>query len=98
MAIKNRIYTPGGTFGFDLPSYHYWLNMDSTLRRENIDKWLKPLLPIQAGVSIVLRLLRSNGKVTNEVAVLGVLHKTGWGSSAVHLLQIEIIDNFLALH
>lgn len=94
MAIKNRIYTPGGTFGFDLPSYHYWLNMDSTLRRENIDKWLKPLLPIQAGVSTVLRLLRSSGKVTNEVAVLGVLHKTGWGSSAVHLLQIEIIDNF----
>ncbi|HSD61120.1 MAG TPA: cell division protein ZapD [Burkholderiales bacterium] len=72
MAIKQRTTIPGGVCEFDLPSYHYWLNLDGAVRRHSLMEWITPLLPIRDGIAIVLRLLRESGKTTRQVAYQGV--------------------------
>ena len=63
MAIKNRAAIPGGCCEFDLPGYHYWLSRSSDARRQDLDGWIRPMLPIREGLAIVLRLLQEKGEL-----------------------------------
>lgn len=76
MAIKQRIGIPGGTSEFDLPSYHAWLHHATARRRADLETWLKPLLPIHAGLAIVLRVLRESGRTVSLIAFQGVYQQT----------------------
>lgn len=71
MAIKNRASIPGGVCEFDLPSYHFWLNRDAQLRQRDLEGWVAPMLPINQGIGIVLRLLRSSGRPEQQIAYHG---------------------------
>ena len=68
MGIKQRAAIPGGTCEFDLPSYHFWLNQDAALRRECLNGWLAPMMPVSTALSIILKLLREGGKAHRYVA------------------------------
>jgi cell division protein ZapD len=72
MSIKQRTTIPGGICEFDLPSYHYWLHQPPEQQRRDLDVWAAPFLPIRAAAEIVLRLLRSSGKSTPQIAAQGV--------------------------
>lgn len=82
MAIKSRAVIPGGVCEFDLPSYHFWQHQDVEVRREALMGWLKPLLPLREGLSIVLRLLRASGGVEHQVAKSGAFQLMLGGSSS----------------
>jgi cell division protein ZapD len=71
MGIKNRAGIPGGVCEFDLPSYHYWLNRDTEQRQGDLAAWTAPMLPIRAGLAIVLRLLRASGRPEMQMATGG---------------------------
>jgi len=85
MGIKQRAVMPGGTCEFDLPSYHYWRQQDANSRRENLRTWLAPFLPVQAGMKIILRLLRENGKVIHFTAHQGTFQQMQGGRIALIL-------------
>lgn len=89
MSIKQRTSIPGGASEFDLPSYHYWLNLDPELRRKDFDDWLTPFLPIRDSFSILLHLLRNNGKAISYVAEQGIFQQSVAGQS-VHLLRLKL--------
>jgi cell division protein ZapD len=76
MAIKQRVGIPGGTSEFDLPSNHHWMHHDSARRRADLEGWLKPMLPIHAALSIVLRVLRESGRTVSLMAFQGVYQQT----------------------
>jgi cell division protein ZapD len=76
MAIKQRAGIPGGTSEFDLPSYHAWLHRPVAGRRADLEGWLKPLLPVYSGLSIVLRVLRESGRTVSLIAFQGVYQQT----------------------
>ena len=76
MAIKQRAGIPGGTSEFDLPSYHAWLHHDADRRRDDLSGWIKPLLPVYAALSIVLRVLRESGRTVSLIAFQGVYQQT----------------------
>jgi cell division protein ZapD len=76
MAIKQRAGIPGGTSEFDLPSYHYWLQHPAEARRADLLGWMKPLNPVHAALSIVLRVLRESGRTASLVAYQGVFQQT----------------------
>ena len=76
MSIKQRAGIPGGTSEFDLPSYHYWLARAPDERRANLMEWMKPLDPVNAALSIVLRVLRESGRTVSLVAYQGVFQQT----------------------
>jgi cell division protein ZapD len=68
MGIKSRALIPGGVCEFDLPSYHYWQHLSAEKRRESLNDWLKPFLPLNGGIAIILRLLRRSGETLHQVA------------------------------
>lgn len=89
MGIKQRASMPGGTCQFDLPSYHYWQKQPASLRRENLQEWLSPLLPISAAISILLRLLRENGRKLSFTAPKGTFQQMQ-GGRAAQLLRVTL--------
>lgn len=90
MAIKQRTAIPGGVSEFDLPAYHYWLNRSPEERRRDLAGWIEPFAPIAAGVSIVLRLLRENGRTSHHVAHHGVFQLMLTTTKVAQLLRLTL--------
>jgi cell division protein ZapD len=82
MGIKQRTVIPGGVCEFDVPSYHYWLNLTLQVRRADIESWLAPFAALREGARIVLKLLRENGKTSSQVAQQGVYQQMMGGRIA----------------
>lgn len=96
MSIKNRAAIPGGVCEFDLPAYHFWLHRDPEQRRTSLNGWLAPILPIRAGLSIVLRLLRASGRSEVQVAARGAFQLMLAGRTAQMLrLRVRRSDPFI---
>jgi len=90
MAIKQRTAIPGGVCEFDLPAYHYWLNRSADERRRDLATWIEPFAPIAAGVGIVLRLLRENGRASRHIAHHGVFQLMLTTTKVAQLLRIAL--------
>ena len=91
MAIKQRVGIPGGTSEFDLPSFHHWLHHPVARRRADLESWLKPLLPIHAALSIVLRVLRESGRTVSLIAFQGVYQQTP-AERPAQMLRLSLAD------
>jgi cell division protein ZapD len=89
MGIRNRAGIPGGVCEFDLPSYHFWLNRDPAQRQAELTAWVNPLLPLNMGLAIVLRLLRSSGHAERQVAAGGAFQQMLSGRTA-QLIRLRL--------
>ena len=90
MAIKQRTGIPGGVCEFDLPAYHYWLHHAPAARQRDLQAWIEPLLPIHSGLSIILRLLRENGKASKHTAYHGVFQLMLTTAKVAQLLRLTL--------
>lgn len=89
MSIKSRAAIPGGLCEFDLPSYHFWQHHPAEMRRAALMGWLKPLLPLRDGLTIVLRLLRASGRPEHHVAK-GGLFQMMLGGSGAQMVRVSL--------
>lgn len=92
MNIKQRMGIPGGVCEFDLPSYHYWLNQSTERRTRDLKLWLAPLSPIEAGIGIVLRILRESGRTLRYVAQNGCFQQILAGRTA-QMLSVSLDED-----
>ena len=96
MGIKQRAVVPCGTCEFDLPSYHYWQKRDAPARREDLQRWLAPFMPLNAGLEIVLHLLRGNGKNHHFTAHKGTFQQMQGGRTA-QMLCVRLSKNLACI-
>ena len=96
MSIKQRTAIPGGVCEFDLPSYHYWLQQETEVRRHDLQQWLAPFLPTRDAIGIVLRLLRESGKTTTQIAHQGVYQQMMAGRMA-QMLRIGLSGDYACI-
>jgi cell division protein ZapD len=89
MSIKSRAAIPGGVCEFDLPSYHWWLHRPPEARREALNGWIKPLVPMRDAAAIVLRLLRSSGRPKNYTAINGQF-QLNLGGTAAQMVRVSL--------
>ena len=89
MGIKSRAAIPGGVCEFDLPSYHHWQNQPPQTRRDALEKWIRPFLPLRDGLEIVLRLLRSSGRIEKQRAQRGAFQMT-LGAVAAQMVRVSL--------
>lgn len=89
MSIKQRALIPGGVCEFDLPTYHYWRHRDPEQRREALNGWLAPMMPVRAGLAIILRLLRASGRPEVQIAAHGSFQLMLAGRTA-QMLRLRI--------
>ncbi|MDP2809676.1 MAG: cell division protein ZapD [Rhodocyclaceae bacterium] len=96
MSIRNRAGIPGGVCEFDLPSYHFWLNRETALRRRDLAGWITPMLPIHQGIAIILRLLRASGRPESQLAPHGAFQLMLAGRTAQMIrLRVRRADAFI---
>ncbi len=96
MGIKQRACIPGGVCEFDLPSYHYWQHQTAEHRRSHLEAWIGPLLPLRDGITILLKLLRENGKVHHFTAFHGSFQQMQGGRVA-QMLRIALTTELLCV-
>jgi len=59
-AIQQRSAIPGGTCDFDLPAYHYWLQLPAEDRMRDLAGWLEHFDVLGRGIRLILRLTRQS--------------------------------------
>ncbi|MGH8692846.1 MAG: cell division protein ZapD [Burkholderiales bacterium] len=69
--IVNRSAVPGGTVGFDLPTYHLWLHLPTALQEAHLANWSKHLDLFKQGIAYALMLIRQSATPTAELAQAG---------------------------
>lgn len=93
MSVKQRTGIPGGVCEFDLPSYHFWLNLPAETRRSDLRSWLDPMLPVEGGLAILLRLMRDSGKTVTHTAHNGVFQLMMTATRAAQLLRVGVAED-----
>ncbi len=92
MTIKQRAVIPGGLCEFDLPSYHYWLNLPEKTRQQDINSWIKPIMPVYQATQLVLELLRSGAEKQQLQAHNGTFQQMLNTSKPAQMMRIEVDD------
>jgi cell division protein ZapD len=70
-SLRGRLAVPGGGTQVDMPSFHAWQYRTEAQRCADLHRWMSSLMPLQAGISMVMRLLRETGQATDAVAPQG---------------------------
>ena len=74
--VRQRSAIPGGTCDFDLPIYHYWLQLSQEQRVADMEEWMAGFEPAQQAVTAMLRLIRHSATPSRETAVGGGFQMT----------------------
>lgn len=70
-SIRGRLVVPGGGTQVDMPSFYAWQCRPEIERCADLQRWMSSLMPLQAGVAIVLKLLRESGQTEAAVGPQG---------------------------
>lgn len=90
MTLRNRMGIPGGTCGFDLPSYHAWQCSDAGVRQKALQEWTATLAPLAESIYIVMQLLRDTGVPQKMAAVQGHFQQNLPQGRTFQLLRLAI--------
>ena len=90
MAIKQRTGIPGGVCEFDVPSYHFWLNLGVERRKQDLLSWIQPLMPMYQAILVILKILRGSGATLKKVAPNGVYQEMLAGAKPAQMLRVDM--------
>jgi cell division protein ZapD len=90
MSIRSRSGIPGGTCSFDLPSYFAWQQQQPTPRRDSLQQWVRPLLPLAGSIALLLQMLRDSGTPQKVVAPNGVFQQNLPQGRTFNLLRLSV--------
>lgn len=90
MAIRSRIGIPGGTCGFDLPSYHTWQHYDANYRQRALENWASTLAPLAESIYVLLKMMRDSGVPQRVAASQGQFQQNLPQGRAFQLLRLRI--------
>ncbi|MDJ0740318.1 MAG: cell division protein ZapD [Gammaproteobacteria bacterium] len=89
-SIVQRSSIAGGSFDFDLPQYHYWLQMPQAERATQLDAWRNEVTAVQDAVTLLLGLIRSSAVPSEEHAVNGFYQQSLPGNVAAQLVRVGV--------
>lgn len=90
MSIRSRAGIPGGTCEFDLPAYFAWQHLDAALRKQDLQRWVAPLVPLAESVRVLLTLLRDSGAAQKVMATAGQYQQALPQGRTFQLLRLRI--------
>jgi cell division protein ZapD len=92
--IRQRLSISGGTCSFDLPGFHYWLNLPPKSRQHFLNQWIEVLEPLEKALMLVLNLTRQSSIATKEIAEGGVFQKSLNAQSTPQLLRLVVRNEY----
>jgi len=90
MSIRSRAGIPGGTCGFDLPSYYAWQHRPTAERQQALEGWASTLSPLAESIYLLLKLLRDSGIPQKVAAERGQLQQNLPQGRTFQLLRLRI--------
>jgi len=89
-SISQRALIPGGSYEFDLPQFHYWLNLPHTERVMQLDDWRHEIGNVQETTELLLGLLRSGSTYQQQNAIKGIHQQNLDTKREVQLIQVKV--------
>lgn len=89
-SIQQRSAIPGGTCDFDLPAYHYWLQLPAEDRMRDLAGWLEHFDVLGRGIRLILRLTRQSTLFRRQVAEGGFYQKTLDAQAPCQMVRIAL--------
>ena len=86
-SLRGRLALAGGGTQVDMPSFHAWQCQDEATRCADLRQWVEPLLPLDHGIGLIMRLLRQSGESQDEIARQGAYQQM-LGGKSYHLLRV----------
>ncbi len=94
-SISQRAPIPGGSYEFDLPQFHYWLNLPHTERVMQLDSWRHEISTVQETAELLLGLLRGSSVYQEQTATRGLYQQNLDSKRGMQLIQVKIEAEFL---
>lgn len=69
--VRQYLANPGGGTNFEVPEYHYWLNLSANERITHLTEWMASLKIVQKAINLSLRLIRQSSPAQLHVATNG---------------------------
>ncbi|MDO9024458.1 cell division protein ZapD [Zwartia sp.] len=91
-SLRGRLAVPGGGTQVDMPSFHAWQYRPEAQRCADLQRWMSSLMPLQAGISMVMRLLRETGQATEALAPQGAYQQMLAGKT-YQLLRVWVDES-----
>lgn len=88
--INQRSLLPGGMCLFDVPALHLWLHQDTAQRDIQLKQWFSPLEPIEAGVEVILHIVRGSADLQPVEIQNGCLQQQLEHDLPAQLLRLEL--------
>ncbi len=88
--IAQRSSVPGCTCAFDMPNYHYWLQLPAEQRIEQLNTWYQPLQALQQAVSLLVEIIRMSGANRPIIATRGFYQQKLESNIPVQLIRVTI--------
>jgi len=88
--VQQRIMIPGGSCPFDLPIFHYWLQLPAELRQRDLQEWMAALLPVRKSAQLLLALIRGSANPTPEHAKEGYFQRVLENQQTPQLIRITL--------
>nr|VFK53416.1 MAG: cell division protein ZapD [Candidatus Kentron sp. TUN]VFK54398.1 MAG: cell division protein ZapD [Candidatus Kentron sp. TUN]VFK55478.1 MAG: cell division protein ZapD [Candidatus Kentron sp. TUN] len=89
-AVRQRNSIPAGTCGFDLPSFHFWLQDSPARRKNDLLAWYSTFDVVRESIFLCLRLLRESAVVTQEKAAGGFFQRTLEKDVPLQLVRVAL--------
>lgn len=89
-SIVQRSSIAGGSFDFDLPQYHYWLQMPQGERSLQLDDWRHEVAAVHNAVDLLLNLIRNSAVPSQEQAAQGFYQKSLPSNVAAQLVRVQL--------
>jgi cell division protein ZapD len=89
-SIAQRSSIPGGTYSFDLPEYHYWLEQNESVRAKDMQYWSNSFNDIYVAIEFILDFIRNSRSPSEEMAIAGFFQLALDTNQAFQLIKISI--------
>lgn len=87
-SIKQKGSLAGGACDFDLPAYHYWLNLPLRDRQQRLQEWQEDLSILNRSADLALDMIRNNAKARKEVAKEGFFQQSVEANATNKLIRV----------
>lgn len=94
-SIRQRVSISAGICGFDLPAYHYFLNLAPQLRQAALGRWLTDVMPLKEGIDLLLSLMRNSNIFERHVAESGFYQRNLEMQNTCQLVRIQMPERSL---
>ena len=87
-SVRQRSTIAGGSCAFDLPGYHYWLQLPDKQRKQDLLSWYGEYSSMSEAVGLILRLIRQSTPPGTQQAEQGFYQQSLDTSIPFQLLRI----------